>query len=391
MIVYDNLYNFKTFKRNYMIVIFSIKYRVITRGMISSKCIFAMRALHYGLNAMTNNDVINNLDKNNHRPLATSLAKYSQDNNQGVAQHKTAIIHHITSQQFPIEDVFEPVIQGMSTALVKYIPHGVVDARFIKEAAIIPEFIHYYGNDINWLMVTNDTPASFPNQRQPNVDFWVSLKAIGNALIPKVVPHDEKSGRGIFRHTTGGSIGIVNYDHKGEIIQVTRDPITWKDLIDYNEDRVAKIPIALHNDGLNVEDYQPMFDKHKAVLQVTIKDRTLQEVIRIHNEFQRELWNNIQRDPKCNRSVSLIFIKQMEHIPLDNQELAFQKRFIGLLGDKMYDLNKPQDAKDIYRATLISYRDVYDKDCLKKMIFLKQNGITFSNPFLQELMSMLKI
>ena len=358
------------------------KYLIITRSMMSAKSGIVGLAIRGGLFALTNSDVTNHLNRNNHRSLAQSLANYSYSHTQGIAPHKTSFLHHIITHKFPIEDIAAPVVATLP--MVKYIP-GEVDARVFKELPVILHMVDNYGSSINTITFANDTPVSFPHQRQPNVDYWVDLKCNLNLSVSKLVPHDEKSGKGMFKHTTGGSVGLLYFDSMDQNIQVTELPLTLYDLVEYDLQRILRIPKRMVDDGLDIEPHKTMLAKHHALFTTVKKlpgiNPNFQQVKKMHYDLQDDLWHHIQRNSKFQRSVSLIFIEQMLNIQLNNHEEAFHKNFVSRLGNKMYNLDNRQDAIDLLKAAMYAYRDTCDKDVFKKLCFLKDQGITFSNLF----------
>src|SRR5271168_4295357 len=158
---------------------------VIKRTMLRGVCIYASKAVLYGLQALTNNSVVDNITHDNHAPLARSLVHYSMNNNHGIPQHKETIMTHMITQSFGVDDVYNEFadhyffnIKWVSTRPTAHqlSPRSaiIVDSRVIKELPVIALYNTKFHHDIDWIIANNDVyAASFPHQKQHHQDFWV--------------------------------------------------------------------------------------------------------------------------------------------------------------------------------------------------------------------------
>lgn len=69
--------------------------------------------------------------------------------------------------------------------------------------------------------------------------------------VKKITYQDDKSGMGMFKHSSKGSISVLSYDSSGNNVQITSKPITITDIIKHNKNNLNKLKIALTNDGIN--------------------------------------------------------------------------------------------------------------------------------------------
>jgi len=373
-------------------------------SMMSSRCIYAMRAMYHGLNALTNSNVMEQTNKKNHTALAKSLVDYSMDKTQGVPQHKESMLTHIISHRFQSAEIFD-VMQENYLPILKYESNVLIDPRFTKELYTIKVFHDYFKDDIDWILATNDArAANFPHQTQTNQDWWVNLKIMSkidkmfglktDPISYKVVPHDEKAGTGMFDHTTRGTLGILSYDTPtNQIVQITKKAITSDDIIDFNKNRLRGIVTTMETDRIDSTFCKDIIEKHKANFN-TVNKAKFQDVINAHDACQQDLWSNIHLNDNYKRSISFVFFDPhsvnctVDDMPKVN---AFRNRFITLLPDRLYNLDKKSDLHLVERAALQAYKEEVDPLIIQKLMFLQNNGVIFNNNFLQILFTMSKL
>ena len=361
--------------------------KVLSRSMMQGHSSHVTRAAYYCLTTFTNSDMLNQITPKNHRPLAKRLAALSLDHETGAMQHKTAFLKHMTNHKFPVDDFMVPFVEKIESSIVKWEPNTHSDLRILNELPILKEYHDNYHSDIEWLLCTMDVrPANFPYQKQSNQDFWCMVKTKADrsmGLGYKCVPQDAKSGMDVFRHSSRGTLGLLTYDQDGNNNQITTDPITKETLIDYNLDRLKSLKVVLKTDSIAKHD--DLLNDYKKLLA-----ENPENIFGAHKIIQNGLWTDIQRDPSFNRSVSLIFIKQTNYEPLPPEGKAFELRFKFLLGNKLYNLDKTQDCRDIYKAMLVAYKETVDVKIAEKLYHLHGSGITLTPQFIQDIANILK-
>jgi len=334
---------------------------------------------------------VNNTTKNNRLPLTKPLVDLSLDHKQGVMQHKTAVLTHMIRHKFTTEELYG-IYQELYTTKLKIEPNTTTDLRILNEIPVIHEYMSNYQDNIEWVLATVDSrPASFPYQKQENQDFWVMLTAKGDRAMGlgyKCVPHDEKSGMDMFKHSSRGSLGLLTFESNTNTdIQIMTKSISKDDLVNlYDQNHLDMLTQALKNDKL--------YDAFKGTLldcDTLLKGKSGDPLL-THKLYQNSLWDNIQRDPRFTRSVSMILTKEVTFEPMSPNLKAFHDRFINHLGEnRLYNLDRPQDFKDIYRAMLRSYKETVDDKLVDKIHHLHHTaGIKFSPHFLYEVASMIK-
>jgi hypothetical protein len=75
------------------------------------------------------------------------------------------------------------------------------------------------------------------------------------------------------------------------------------------------------------------------------------------------MWDHFHSEPNYHRSISFIFpvtVNYNHKAENDPHYNAFKAKFSSLLQDRLYDLNKPRDCKEISVAMLKAYKDTVD-------------------------------
>lgn len=366
--------------------------------MMSSRCLYAGRAIFYGYQALTNDRIMKTPTKNVAKELAKTSAIYAMDSRQGIAQQKEAVMTHIITQSFNIDDIFCVLKQFIPC--LTYDSDLTVDLRVLKEIPVILELYLKYKIDITNIHITGDkfvTKFSFKTQVNPDTLVTIKTKQpeVGDIidnifkLKTKTIPLDEKGGMGMFENVTKGTMGLITYDINFNNVQVTNEPITSRTLLEYNIKRLNGISNGLKHDFLDTTPYKPIFNKYRPLLVEALDtyQKNYPKVFLLHDTIQNELWSQIQCDPNYNRSISLLFIKQVEEPEYNPQFDAFHKEFVSLLGDKFYNLDKRGDRQEITRAMLLAYNKQVDPLLLKKLHYLQHEAkISFNSIFLQDLL-----
>jgi hypothetical protein len=364
-------------------------YKVIKRTMMLGGRVLnhVARTAYYTASTLTNDDWIHSISKNSHQPLVNNIVEMSLDSFQGIPQHKTKLVKSIINHQFPSEQVHQSFQEYLlknteiNPLIVKNEPHTLVDCRFMNELPAVKELLSRYYKDIDWLLLTNDArPANFPHQHQPNQDFWVMVKTkMDNAmgLGYKCVNHDEKSGMDMF-HSTRGTLGILTYEQNGVLVPFTKAPIN---LTDHNSGSIKNIR-SVYNTKNNYPIIDEQLLKYKLQFENLLKN-TNNNLITLQEQYQKFLWESFQLNPNNERSISLIFAKEVLYQPFSEKQERFANHFKSLLADKVYDLDQRGDCQQIYKAMLIAYKENVDANIIKKLHYLNKDiDIEFNVHFL---------
>jgi hypothetical protein len=106
------------------------------------------------------------------------------------------------------------------------------------------------------------------------------------------------------------------------------------------------------------------------------------------------MWDTFNVNPSYPRSISFIFPITIEYNNVAEQDPrynAFKNQFSSLLKDRLYDLNKQSDCKEITFAMLKAYKDTVDPQILDKLQYLQHSaGLTFNSKFLLDLSLIMK-
>lgn len=354
------------------------------RFMLSGRALHTARTAYHCLALLTNNDILNNSKKDNHEPLIKGLVELSLNNSKGTPQHKEAIITHITNYRFNVDFLYKFFSKTNGYENIVWNPNDTHDFRVLKELPLLKALMSKFGDNIQQVICTNDSHIpSFSHKIQENPDWLATIKCnnsfgkscdkvIGINSAYKQVHFDEKGGNGMFKHSSSGSLGLITYDSDNQNVQTMSAPITPDILLTSDLKNMKNLREVIPTMGL------------KKKLEVFINDLELFESKRLgapnifekRVEIQRCLWDNILSDPDYKRSISFVFTDHPEYIPLDAKGQAFEKRFLSLLNDKLYHLDRTQDRRDIYRAMLIAYKETVDPKIVEKLQYL--NGITFT-------------
>ena len=280
------------------------------RFMMSSRCLHAGRAVYFGLQALTNDNVMKTSKQNTHEEIAKGLGKYALDYTQGIPQQKEAFMTHLMVKKFKTEHIY--------ASLKDIIPcltynEMLVDSRVLKEIPVFLELYLKYTEDILNIHLTGDECNAYLGfKKQTNPDLLVTIKTNEDNFKTKVISLDEKGGMGMFDKSTQGSLGLIAHDSHYKNIQVTSKEITGETLIKYNQKRLNGIQDGLKYDKLDIKPYLPIFNKYRPILNEALDKypTDFPKVITLHDTIQKELWSQIQCHPDYNRSVSLLFIKK---------------------------------------------------------------------------------
>jgi hypothetical protein len=296
------------------------------------------------------------------------------------------------NHKFYADDFYVPFSTLHDVPKFTWVPDARTDVRVLNEIRVIYEYYQTYHESIVSIEATMDMiPGNFTHQVQTNQDYLIKLFTFGNVKFRHTY-QDEKSGMDMFRHSTRGSIGLLTYDSAtGANVQMTRDPITPEKLIEYNSKRLSGITEGLKTDGILNESFNLVLGKCKTRVQ-DIDSRNTQSIFDMHNTIQDELWNNVQRHPEYNRSISFIFTKHVDYpSPSDPKYEAFEVHFKSLLQGRLYDLNNKGDCKEIFYAMLKAYKTQVDPKIVEKLEHLHYNaGITLNTRFLQDIANLIK-
>jgi len=363
------------------------------RTMLNGKTLYITRAAYHCLKALINPNVMDETTTSNNKPLGQSIVDLAMDPQKGTPQHKTTLFKHITNQRINVDDVYLPFYEHIQNtlpgaeSLVKWDPHVQVDARVMNELPVFKEYLLRYSKDIAWTLATNDSrSANFTHQKQSNPDFWVYLDR-GFGLTGKCVYQDEKSGMDIVRHTTRGSIGLLSYDADNNNIQVTNNPISIQDLIIYNKRRMVNLQNALVIDKTHQELKTPIVNMKQIC--DTMDKNSFEDFSKLHNELENILWKEFQCNPVFTRSISFIFLKQIINTPMTEEERVFSNKFLSYTEPKMYDLNKSQDFKNLYKAMIFAGKEI-DSQLITKLQYLHYHGVTLNGNFLSLMTELIK-
>lgn len=345
------------------------------------------RSAYYALHTIFKDTSVASIHKNDLTPLANALSDLSIDHQQGVIQHKTSIVSSILSQKFPLSSMYNS-LKNKVNSKIDLGTNPLVDSRVMSELPLAEELLGRYDDDINKILVTGDTlQGDFPYQKQTNQDFWVSVFPKGSTidrilgLTPIVRPHDVKSGMDMFRHSTRGSLGLLTFTENSEhSIQTMNKEISVSKLLqEFDSMHLNMLSQALKTDGL--------FPKYQKLLISLENDIIAGSSLDSHNKYQQVLWDHIQLDPEFKRTISFIFAKRITYTPLSERAQAFHDSFISKLNttkpNKVYDLNKISDRREIFNAMLLAFRETTDSKILQKIKYLEQHiQLGFTREFL---------
>jgi hypothetical protein len=362
------------------------------RYMLSPRhCLSVARSAYHCLNTLTNTDTCNKTTKNNQQVLVNGLVDLGLDHNKGALQHKASILNHMTTHKFPANNFYTAYKDIYPDSKVVSEPDSTCTVRVINEITVVHEYQTTFYNDIEKIHATMDmVPSNFHAQKQNNPDFLSYIYTIDGGIRKaiKCVPQDEKSGMDMFKHSTSGNLGLLTYDKQtGESVQIMQEKITLLDLIVKDQENLRAIGQAMDFDMLR----RKAFSNTVQELTSFLKESNTQCSVDIHNQYQQSLWDSFQRHPDYNRSISFIFIKEVEYSPLTDAEGAFAQNFKGLLGNNIYKLDRKQHCMDVYKAMLLAYKNNVDPEVLSKLSYLhNEAGIVMNKHFLMHIATLMK-
>lgn len=369
---------------------------MVKRFMIPWNSLSGAKAAYYFLQAITNPSVLNSITINDRRPLLNSLVRYSLNDNQGIIQHKYTVAKHAIVERFPGQPIYEEFQR------VTGIPHVTcqevsTDLRVLPELPVVATIHSHFGKDILHTHANLDSNKTnnntFAGQQQTNYDFSHKVTTLVKHLwenVPvithKTLLQDEKSGTGMFQHSTSGSLGILYYDMRGENIQMMSHKYSLEALIEHDKRNLASIKQAL------IHDYKyDYFINTLTEAQNILKNEKNIPLDYLHNQYQQFIWDNLQRHPMYNRNLSFIFCKTINTDVIEDNFEHFRVEFLKRLRDKIYNLDKRGDMREIFIATVFAYRDTVDKNIVDKLKYLKYDQkIEFSSKFFEDITIFLK-
>lgn len=370
-------------------------YYVSKRTMILGSCSYGARAAYHLMKVLTTHSVLNDITKDNSKPLTDGLIDYTLDNTQGIMPHKSVLLKHTLAGNFKYSatQIYEQFsiksqIPNISCA------EGTTDSRIFPELPTLIQYISHYKKDIVAIHANVDsvnTPlGTIPGQQQTNHDWSTTIKtAWSNMNVSgyntKRLLNDQKSGTGMLDHSTSGNLGIVYYDNQNKPISFTNKLVTLEELVLHDGKNFGMICKGLIHDNL----YELSLGLKEKVDKIL--NNTQESYEKRHNEYQQYLWDTLQRHPHYNRNLSFIFI---ENVPLTEQEENFQSfanKFRFLLGSKLYDLNKRGDCREVTIAMLEAYKTTVDPQIINKIKQLHfEDKIIFNKRLIEDISTLLK-
>lgn len=369
--------------------------KIPLRTMMSGRSFYVARAAYHSLSALTNDNVMDHTNKNNQNKIIESLVDLSLDHSQGVIQHKSSFIRHVINHKFNGQTVYNLFTNKTKVPVTCVL--GDTDARVINELPVIQKYHNtFQGSIVNIQANMDNQPGDFHAQKQTNQDFWVSIKtAVDNATKPHIIrPHDEKSGMGMFKHATRGTIGMLTYDAQTEQnVQVMSSPTSMENLLLFDNEHLNSVKNGLIKDNIYVREvHEPLIQQATTLLNNPLN--TFTDLQRKHQLYQEFMWEYFHNNSNYPRSISYIFpitVNYNHPTEQDPRFCHFRDKFISLLGDRMYDLNRRGDCKDISVAMIVAYKDAVDPKIVEKLQHLQHAAnIIFNAKFLDDLAYMIK-
>ena len=193
----------------------------------------------------------------------------------------------------------------------------------------------------------------------------------------RAVGHDIKAGK--IENYTQGKIGIVNFTENGIFIPTSTNP--QFSLVDFNEKRINRIIEALAVDNIKSQNLaahlvlsKDQLKKHRITPKNTDFD--------FHNDMQKYLWINVQCSNEYNRSISMIMPSFHQNTLNTPKMKLFHEQFMKILQNQThYNMDKISDRNKIFNAWVQAYHYSYDRDVIKKLLYLHHTGIPL-NPHL---------
>ena len=367
--------------------------RTIKRNMLSRTYYMARTAYHV-TTALLNNDMINQLKKDNHTPLVHALSDLALDPEKGIDQLKTSLCNHMIAETFLASDYYSKIPKQIGNTSINIID-AKVSPNAMKEVAVVPKFTSRFGNEIINFQVNNDSiKGNFPNQKQTNHDFWLTLKS---SLCPSIYkrhgvdnvlrPQDEKAGAAMFENTTRGHIGVVYFDKNFQNYQFMPTIVTKDTILEFNKNRIRGIRSVLKTDAVDPN----IFDKkinYVASMVDAMKEMSIENIIELHTKIDEYLWVNIQCDPRFTRSISFVMADRLDLPLLLNKGPEFEKEFLSKLSREIYNLDKIGERKEFFNKLFSTYFNTVDRKTGAKLEYLEKNiGLKFNSHFLHDLKS----
>jgi len=360
--------------------------KIEKRYMISATCKYSAKSIYHVASILCDPNILNIINRNDHSPLRSALVFNALDDKKGAIQHKVMFTKNMLNERYSGEDFYNSFspIEIKTKLSVSPNTNNSSSISTASELHAIIECDNHYGPDIQSITATMDTiPLHFPGQKQSNPDFILSLYTNTPLRHTKLVYQDEKSGIGMFDHSTSGSIGVITADQNGQIIPIFKRNIDHNFIIHYNKERLKNIPTSLKIDDRDVTPYESTLHTCNEIISGAEKGSS-REVFDAHKKVQNILWNEMQLDPNFQRSLSFVFIKEVDFPIPPDAEKAFEYRFKSLLNTKdHYNMNNTADRREILSAMLLACKDTLDPDIIKKVTYLHEDiGVPFHKDFL---------
>lgn len=367
------------------------------------------RSAFYIMDTLFNKD-IQNIVKNNKHHLAESLVDLSLDDTKGIMQDKSVLLKRILGNNFDPKQIYAHFHRKTNIPVI-CTSNDNVDARIFSELPVLVEYHEKFGVDVKQIVANVDKVAiRMDGSKQSNHDFSVCAKVMSNddAAISKYITyieneptrllvHDEKSMGGMFAHSTSGSIGVLPYEmNKNIMIPINNITNIWH-LLTHDLNSLNSIRDALKNDGIFGKFKDTLLEANNILTKSDPKDP-----VKTHNNYQGFLWNEVQRHPSYNRTLSYILPKEIIFTPQTGHALAFEIRFKQLLSDPeftksrsidtLYNIDKQGDYLLVCRAMLRAYKETCNPmlgDLLKKIVH-EDKIFTFNARFANDLAYIIK-
>jgi hypothetical protein len=341
----------------------------------------AAKSTFHCLQAICAQEVVDKISRTNHESLIEALYDYALDHNKGIVQLKGALLHSMFRQKYSLEDFNKVHLKKNPGTKAVFAANVSSDFRIFAELPVIVAYESTFKCNIKNILLTGDSmPTKFLKQKQSNPDAIVEIISTHGF---KQTYQDVKSGADIIKHTTRGSLGIITYDHNQQVFPFTGGDL---DLKRFNYSREYGIRSSLTEvlDKNASMAFEVTLDKVIEIL------KTEQSILVQNNNIQTILWNDIQCHPHYKRSVSFIFTPTISVSPSDLRFELYKNKFCASLSDRMYDLNKTQDRKDIFTAMLKAYYEVDPKFVQKLEYYHRSMNLDIDKLFLQCLAQVIK-
>lgn len=181
------------------------------------------------LNIITNDNIVNNLVKNDSKPLIAKTLEYMSNNQDYSVQMKNNFFSGIINKPIALKDLSSTYQDAFPRSKLHIVENGNVYSRVIGEIPIAHTFTNRFHSNFDSTIFTGDTLLT-GRKGQTNPDLLQKL------LERKVVESDIKGGNSMSKHPLKGTIGQLMYN-KDTQIRLPNDPV---DLIDFSSKRLKE-------------------------------------------------------------------------------------------------------------------------------------------------------